>query len=578
MRLSALYIPTLKENPSEAEVVSHRLLLRAGLIRKVAAGVYSFLPLGRRALDKVTMIIREEMNRAGAQEVLLPALHPAELWQETHRWQEYGPEMMRLKDRHEREFCLGPTHEEIITDLVRGEVRSYKQLPVNLYQIQVKFRDEPRPRFGLLRGREFIMKDGYSFDRDEAGLKRNYEAMYDAYTRILKRCGLRFRVVEAATGLIGGDISHEFMVLAETGEDRIVYCPSCSYAANREVARRGAAKPSPGESLELKKVATPGHSSVEEVASFLDVGPERLAKTLIYRLNDKLAAVMIPGHREANLAKLTRFFQAEPSLLKEGEFAEHGLVPGFVGPIGLEGMEIVADLELKPYVNMVVGANEPDHHYVNADPSRDFKIDRWADLTYAEAGEACPQCGGVLHEIRGIEAGQIFQLGTKYSDAMGATFVDDDGKEKPLIMGCYGIGVSRLLAASIEQNHDEKGIKWPLSLAPYQVIVVALKVEDANQKSVAEKLYQDLLAQGIDVALDDRNVSPGVKFAEADLVGYPVQAIVGDRTLETGQLEIKLRFSDTKKTVTLQEGAQTIGGIVRAELEELEEDEDGKKT
>lgn len=566
MRLSNLYIPTLKEDPAEAEVVSHRLLLRAGLIRKVAAGIYSFLPLGQRVLGKVITIIREEMSQAGAQEVLLPALHPAELWRETQRWEKYGPEMMRLKDRHERDFCLGPTHEEIITDLVRGEVRSYKQLPVNLFQVQAKFRDEPRPRFGLLRGREFIMKDGYSFDRDEAGLKDNYEAMYRAYDRILARCGLKFRVVEAATGIIGGDVSHEFMVLAETGEDRIVYCTSCDYAANREIARRGDPEPQREEPKALTSVTTPGRSSVEEVSSYLGVAPERLAKTLIYRRNGALVAVLVPGNREANVAKLARVLQAEPVLIKEGEFAKHGLVPGFVGPAKLPDFEIIADYELKGHSNLVVGANEPDTHYTNANVGRDFEVDRWADITYAQAGESCPLCGGTLDEIRGIEAGQIFQLGTKYSEAMGATFVDEDGKEKPFVMGCYGIGVSRLLAATIEQNHDEKGIKWPLSLAPYQVIILALKMDEPPQKEISEKLYEELKALGIEVVLDDRMVSPGIKFAEADLIGYPIQVVVGDRTLESGTLEIKLRFTGEKRTAAMAEGAATIARLVESGL------------
>jgi prolyl-tRNA synthetase len=543
MRTSQLLIPTLRDDPGEAETVSHRLMLRAGMIRKVAAGIYTYLPLGLRVIRKIEGIIREEMNRAGAQELLMPIASPAELWRETGRWDFYGKELFRFKDRHERDFCLGPTHEEVITDLIRREVRSYRQLPLNCYQIQTKFRDEIRPRFGLMRGREFIMKDAYSFDRDEEGAKLNYQKMYDAYHRIFTRCGLTFRAVEADTGLIGGTSSHEFMVLAETGEEAIVYAEGGMYAANVERAEVLPPTDTATEPLRpLRKVPTPGARTVEEVTALLKTTPERLVKTLLYKTPKEMVAVLIRGDHEANEVKLKRFLQTAEIELADPEtvVAVTGAPVGFAGPVGLRQARIVADHAIKVLYNFVVGGNEPDTHYVDANWDRDFAVEQFADLRNAQAGDPSPKGDGILKVIRGIEVGHVFMLGTKYSQTMGTTFLDPHGRECPAVMGCYGIGVGRTAAAAIEQNHDAKGIMWPIPIAPFHVHLLSLS-QSAQVTAHAQSLYESFLEAGIEVLWDDRDERAGVKFNDADLIGAPYQIVIGDKGLAQGAIEIKER-------------------------------------
>ncbi|WP_455389377.1 proline--tRNA ligase [Petrachloros mirabilis] len=548
MRTSQLLLPTLREDPGEAETVSHRLMLRSGLIRKVAAGIYTYLPLGLRIIRKVEQIIREEMNRAGAQELLMPIASPAELWKETGRWDYYGKELLRLKDRHERDFCLGPTHEEVITDLFRREVRSYRQLPLNFYQIQTKFRDEIRPRFGLMRGREFIMKDAYSFDADEAGAKVSYQKMYDAYTRIFTRCGLTFRAVEADTGLIGGDISHEFMVLADTGEATVVYSDQGSYAANVERAEvLPPVETDTSPSRPLASVATPQRRTVEEVTQFLKIAPRRLVKTLLYKTGEETIAVLIRGDHEVNEVKLAKLLgvteveMAAPERVKEIT----GAPPGFAGPVGLKNVRILADHAVKGMKNFVVGANLADTHYVDANWGRDFTVNQFADLRNAQTGDVSPRGKGTLMLAKGIEVGQVFLLGTKYSKSMNATILDDQGKERLAIMGCYGIGVGRTAAAAIEQNHDEKGILWPFPIAPFHVHLLPLS-QSATVAEATTNLYTALQQAGLEVLWDDRDERAGVKFNDADLIGAPFQVIIGDKSLAEGLIEIKIRRSGEK--------------------------------
>ncbi|SMB95533.1 prolyl-tRNA synthetase [Thermanaeromonas toyohensis ToBE] len=573
MRASQLFAPTLKETPAEAEVISHQLLLRAGFIRKAAAGIYTFLPLGWRVLKKIEGIVREEMDRAGAQELVLPILQPAEVWQESGRWDLYGEEMFRLKDRHGRPFCLGPTHEEIITALIRSEVNSYKQLPLLLYQIQNKYRDERRPRFGLLRGREFIMKDLYSFDRDEAGLEESYRKMYTAYSNVFRRCGLKFRAVEADTGAIGGNFSHEFMVLAETGEARVVFCPSCDYAANVEIAQ-SIPQPieTPEKELPLKKVATPGKRTVEDVCAYLGVIPQRLIKTLFYEADGQLVAALVRGDRELNEVKLQnalgcwKLKLAEPERVKEAL----GVSVGYVGPVGLNDIPIYADLEIPYLVNAVAGANVDDYHWVNVNPERDFVPAKVVDLREVGAGEPCPQCGQPLEGARGIEVGQIFKLGTKYSKALGATYLDETGRERPIVMGCYGIGISRTMAAAVEQYHDEKGIIWPISIAPYQVVVIPVSIKDPLLREEAEKLYEELKAEGVEAVLDDRDERAGVKFVEADLIGYPLRLTLGNKTLSQGTVDWKWRGSQEEQAVPREGLARRVKEAIQRALQELD--------
>lgn len=552
MKTSQLLIPTLREDPGEAETVSHRLMLRAGLIRKVAAGIYTYLPLGLRVIKRVEQIIREEMNRAGAQEVLMPVASPAELWKETGRWEYYGKELLRFKDRHERDFCLGPTHEEVITDLFRREVKSYRQLPLNFYQIQTKFRDEIRPRFGLMRGREFIMKDAYSFDADEAGAKVSYQKMYDAYTRIFTRCGLTFRAVEADTGLIGGDVSHEFMVLADTGEATVVYSPTGSYAANLE--RADVLPPADLDQSPLRQltpVATPQRRTVEEVTAFLKITPRELVKTLLYKAGQDFVAVLVRGDHDVNEVKLSRRLGVtEVELAAPEKVKELTRSPlGFAGPVGLKHVRILADHAVKAMRNFVVGANQADTHYQGANWDRDFTVDQFADLRNAQHGDPSPRGDGTLSLAKGIEVGQVFLLGTKYSKSMNATILDAQGQERLAIMGCYGIGVGRTAAAAIEQNHDDKGIIWPFPIAPFHVHLLPLS-QSAQTAKVAAQLYDELQAAGFEVLWDDRDERAGVKFNDADLIGAPFQVVVGDKGLADGVVELKARKDGVKSRIS----------------------------
>lgn len=544
MYFSRLFAPTLRETPAEAEVISHQLMVRAGYIRKSSSGVYTYLHMAQRVLQKISNIVREEMNKAGGQEIMLPIIQPAELWLESGRWHVYGKELFRFKDRHDRDFCLGPTHEEIITDLVRGEISSYRQLPLRLYQIQNKYRDERRPRFGLMRGREFIMKDLYSFDRDEAGLDVSYWKMYDAYTAVFTRCGLDFRPVEADSGAIGGSTTHEFMVVAEAGEAEIVYCPECDYAANIEIAPCKPSENDREETQDLKKVATPGTASVEEVTAFLKIPAQRIIKTLFFQADDEVIAVLVRGDRSVNEIKVQRL---HPSLTMELASQDSirqvtGGEVGYVGPVGLaSSVKIYADEEVKTMVNAVCGANENNHHLVNVQPGRDFQVTQYGDLRLMELGEPCPKCGSVLKRARGIEVGQVFKLGTKYSKALNANYVDEGGKENNIVMGCYGIGVSRTMAAAIEQNNDSDGIIWPLAIAPYQVVVIPVSISDQVLWQEALSVYQELQAAGVEVVIDDRDERAGVKFKDADLIGYPLRITVGKKALADGNVEVKLR-------------------------------------
>jgi len=548
MRTSQLLIPTLREDPGEAETVSHRLMLRAGLIRKVAAGIYTYLPLGLRVIRKVEQIIREEMNRAGAQELLMPVASPAELWKETGRWNFYGKELIRFKDRHERDFCLGPTHEEIITDLFRREVRSYRQLPMNFYQIQTKFRDEIRPRFGLMRGREFIMKDAYSFDKDEAGARISYQKMYDAYCRIFTRCGLKFRPVEADTGLIGGTSSHEFMVLAETGEETIVYSNTGTYAAN--VERAEVLPPTEMDTSPLRPlqtVSTPGCRTVEEVTAFLKITQQQLVKTLLYSTEKETVAVLIRGDHEANEIKIKRLLGIPELELASAATVEQvtGAPVGFAGPVGLHGVRVIADHAVKALRNFVVGGNQNDTHYLNVNWDRDFSAEQFADLRNALSGDPSPRKDGTLNATKGIEVGHVFMLGTKYSKAMQASYLDPKGQDTLAVMGCYGIGVGRTAAAAIEQNHDDKGIIWPFPIAPFHVHLLTLS-QSATTIEAATHLYQGLADAGFEVLWDDRDERAGVKFNDADLLGAPFQIVIGDKGLAEGLIELKSRKDSVK--------------------------------
>lgn len=570
MRTSELLAPTLRETPAEAEIISHQLLVRAGFIRKAAAGIYTYLPLGRRVLAKLEGIIREEMDRAGGQEVVLPIIQPAELWQESGRWEVYGEEMFRLQDRHRRQFCLGPTHEEIITALVRSEVTSYKQLPLLLYQIQNKYRDERRPRFGLLRGREFVMKDLYSFDLDQEGLNQSYQKMYQAYSNVFRRCGLDFRPVQADSGAIGGNYSHEFMALAAAGEALLVYCRECDYAANVEIAvARALPKAAAENPALLKEVATPGQKTVAEICTFLKVTPDRLIKTLFYEADGQLIAALVRGDRELNEVKLQNHLGCRHLVLADPErvLAATGAPVGFVGPVGLQGIPLYADLEIPYLVNGVAGANREGYHLVNVNPGRDFKPAAVVDIRQVEAGEPCPQCGAPLAQARGIEVGQVFQLGTKYSSALGANYTDARGQEHPIVMGCYGIGVSRTMAAIVEQCHDDQGIIWPLSVAPYQVVIIPASLKDDGQREVAEGLYRELAAAGVEVVYDDRDERAGLKFVEADLIGYPLRVTVGKRTITSGTVDVKWRSRKEETPLPLEGLSAQIQALLAREME-----------
>lgn len=565
MRYSRLLIPTLREDPGEAEVVSHRLMVRAGMIRKLAAGIYTYLPLGYRIINKMIRIVREEMDKTGAQELLMPAVQPAELWQESSRWDVYGKELLRFRDRHGRDFCIGPTHEEVITDLIRKEIRSYRQLPISLYQIQTKFRDEIRPRFGLMRGREFIMKDAYSFGRDEEDARESYKVMHDAYNRIFNRCGLKFRPVEADTGLIGGTFSHEFMVLADTGEEAIITCGSCDYAANMEKAE---SKVEDGESAHekeeyLKRVITPGMKSVEEVSSFLGVRPERLVKTLIYRTDSGPVAVLVRGDHEVNEVRLKHLISTNELTLADQETVEKitGGPSGFSGPVGLRRVKIIADYAVRRLYNFVVGGNEKDIHLLNVNIGKDFRADQFSYIRKVVAGDPCPKCGSPLSIDRGIEVGQLFILGKKYSEAMSAKFLNRSGEEVFFFMGCYGIGIGRTVAAAVEQNHDKDGIVWPIPLAPFHVMITPLNVNNERVMITSELIYGSLMGVGIEVLIDDRDERPGVKFKDADLIGIPYQVIVGEKNLDDGFVEFKDRRTRELKKVTAEEIIDHLKGL-----------------
>ena len=545
MRFSKSFIKTLKETPKEAETASHKLLLRASMIKKLTSGVYTYLPLGYKALKKVENIVREEMDRAGAQEILMPVLQPAELWKESGRWEVMGPLMMKLQDRNKRDFVLGPTHEEVITDLIRNEISSYKSLPLNLYQIQTKFRDEIRPRFGLMRGREFVMKDAYSFHTSQESLDEEFLNMRDAYSRIFSRCGLKFRPVEADSGAIGGSGSQEFHVLAESGEDEIIYCDSCEYAANVETAT-SKVEPAPVEELKAAElIDTPNVSKIDDIVNYLNIPYSKTVKAMMYRDmgTDQVYMVLMRGDYEVNETKLRNVINAvDVTLLTDEELVKHGLIKGFIGPYGIElkDIKIIADEEVTKINNHTAGGNRLDTHYINVNYGRDYTADIVADVKTVKPGETCPRCGGKLHSARGIEVGHIFKLGTKYSQALNATYLDDKGESKVMIMGCYGIGVSRTLASAIEQNNDEFGIIWPSALAPYVVDVIPANIKNEDQVKVAEEIYNALLTDGIDSMIDDRDERPGFKFKDADLIGFPFKVVSGKKAGE-GIVELKIR-------------------------------------
>ena len=545
MRFSKSFIKTLKETPKEAETASHKLLLRASMIKKLTSGVYTYLPLGYKALKKVENIVREEMDRAGAQEILMPVLQPAELWKESGRWEVMGSLMMKLQDRNKRDFVLGPTHEEVITDLIRNEISSYKSLPLNLYQIQTKFRDEIRPRFGLMRGREFVMKDAYSFHTSQESLDEEFLNMRDAYSRIFSRCGLKFRPVEADSGAIGGSGSQEFHVLAESGEDEIIYCDSCEYAANVETAT-SKVEPAPVEELKAAElIDTPNVSKIDDIVNYLNIPYSKTVKAMMYRDmgTDQVYMVLMRGDYEVNETKLRNVINAvDVTLLTDEELVKHGLIKGFIGPYGIElkDIKIIADEEVTKINNHTAGGNRLDTHYINVNYGRDYTADIVADVKTVKPGETCPRCGGKLHSARGIEVGHIFKLGTKYSQALNATYLDDKGESKVMIMGCYGIGVSRTLASAIEQNNDEFGIIWPSALAPYVVDVIPANIKNEDQVKVAEEIYNALLADGIDSMIDDRDERPGFKFKDADLIGFPFKVVSGKKAGE-GIVELKIR-------------------------------------
>ncbi len=571
MRYSQYLLPTLKETPSEAEVPSHQLMFRAGMIRKLTSGIYSYLPLGLRSIRKVEGIIREEMNRAGAIEALLPFVQPAELWQESRRWEEYGKELLRFKDRHDRDCCLGPTHEEVITDLARKEIRSYRQMPLNLYQIQTKFRDEIRPRFGVMRAREFIMKDAYSFDIDEKAADESYQRMLEAYTRIFTRCGLKFRAVEAETGLIGGSFSHEFMVLAETGEETIVSCTHCFYAANIEKAefKRKDTRLSAHDIIlkPLQKMHTPEKRTVEEVTEFLHVSPRDLVKTLIFETDKGPVAALVRGDHEISEKKLKVLMDADKlQLAGEEMVAKITHAPkGFAGPISLS-VPIVADLDIQKMINFVTGANEKDTHLIDVNIERDFRVSRFADIRRFSPGDRCPLCGNKTKTDKGIEVGHTFKLGTKYSKPMGATFLDDQGEEKEIVMGCYGIGVGRTVAAAIEQSYDENGIIFPMPIAPFRVLILPVNMKIDLLRETAEELYQNLLDKDDEVLYDDRDESPGVKFKDADLLGIPLRLTIGEKNLKRGLAEIKKRRTGEIILVKKEEAISKIKEMIAQEM------------
>lgn len=544
MRVSKLYAPTLREVPAEAEVVSHQLMLRAGFMRKAAGGIYTYLPLAWRVLKKIERIVREEMDAKGSQELLMPIVQPAEIWQESGRWDVYGAEMFRLQDRHNRCFCLGPTHEEMVTTLIRGDVRSYRQLPLSVYQIQNKYRDERRPRFGLMRGREFIMKDAYSFDRDEAGLDKSYQDMYDAYTNIFTRCGLNFRPVEADSGAIGGSGSHEFMVIADSGEAEIVFCTSCDYAANVEKAELFPLEAQEEAMLTKEEVVTPDCKTIADVCAYLKLPVDHSVKAVAYNSEKGLILCFVRGDHEVNEIKVINTCGViDLEMATEEQLAAAGTVGGYMGPVGIDNKKVivVVDATVMKMHNVCCGANKEGYHFINVNPGRDFTPTYVADIRLIQEGDPCPHCGGEVSKARGIEVGQVFKLFTKYSSALKATYLDENGKEQPMVMGCYGVGVSRTMAAAIEQNYDDNGIIWPIEIAPYHVLVVPVNTKDEASAAKAEEIYMQLKKVGLETVIDDRNERSGVKFKDADLIGYPLRVVVGPKTLTEGNLEVKIR-------------------------------------
>lgn len=544
MRVSKLYAPTLREVPAEAEVVSHQLMLRAGFMRKAAGGIYTYLPLAWRVLKKIERIVREEMDAKGSQELLMPIVQPAEIWQESGRWDVYGAEMFRLQDRHNRCFCLGPTHEEMVTTLIRGDVRSYRQLPLSVYQIQNKYRDERRPRFGLMRGREFIMKDAYSFDRDEAGLDKSYQDMYDAYTNIFTRCGLNFRPVEADSGAIGGSGSHEFMVIADSGEAEIVFCTSCDYAANVEKAELFPLEAQEETMLTKEEVVTPDCKTIADVCAYLKLPVDHSVKAVAYNSEKGLILCFVRGDHEVNEIKVINTCGViDLEMATEEQLAAAGTVGGYMGPVGIDNKKVivVVDATVMKMHNVCCGANKEGYHFINVNPGRDFTPTYVADIRLIQEGDPCPHCGGEVSKARGIEVGQVFKLFTKYSSALKATYLDENGKEQPMVMGCYGVGVSRTMAAAIEQNYDDNGIIWPIEIAPYHVLVVPVNTKDEASAAKAEEIYMQLKKVGLETVIDDRKERPGVKFKDADLIGYPLRVVVGPKTLTEGKLEVKIR-------------------------------------
>lgn len=570
MLASKLYCPTLRDDPAEAEVASHKYMLKAGMIRKNASGFYSFLPLARRSVLKIEKIIREEMDKAGAQEIMMPIVQPAEIWQESGRWDVYGKEMFKLADRHGNEYCLAPTHEELITTLVRNELRSYKQLPVNLYQIQNKYRDEIRPRFGLMRSREFVMQDSYSFDTDQKGLEKSYQAMYEAYSRIFTRCGLQYRTVLADSGQIGGKHSHEFMALADSGEADIVTCTQCAYAADVEQATPNTLSAAAEPLQAIEKFATPHCSTIEDLVQAAGVPAEKTIKAVALDIDGKLVLCMVRGDHEVNEVAVQHVVGGHDATPASAELLQkYGLVPGYMSPLGAaktsEQFHILVDPTAMQIYNGVTGANEEGFHYRHVTPSRDFTGVQVAPIRLITAADGCPECGAPVQLTRGIEVGQVFQLGTKYSEALQASFLDKDGKAKPFVMGCYGIGVTRTMAAAIEQYHDERGILWPVAIAPYEAVILPLNMKDEVMVTAARELYTQLSADSSEIVLDDRPERAGVKFNDADLIGYPVQIVVGKDTKTKGTVEIKVRRTGAKEAVPVR----TAVGRVQAILREL---------
>ena len=568
MRYSEYFLPTMKETPSDAEVMSHKLMMRAGMMNKVAAGIYNYLPLGLRVIRKVENIVHDCMDEAGAIEVLMSSVQPAELWEESGRWGYYGSELLRFKDRHGRDFCMGPTHEEVITDIVRSYVKSYRQLPINLYQVQTKFRDEIRPRFGLMRGREFIMKDAYSFDTTEEGANLSYDKMRKAYCKIFERCGLEYRMVEADSGAIGGSFSHEFMVLADTGEDMVISCDGCDYSANIEkaiVIDSGVQSDEP--MIDLERVETPGAHTVDAVSEMLKLKPSQVVKTMIVIADEELIAVLVRGDHELNESKLKNLLGVQVVELAAHEqiMAATGGPIGFSGPVGLD-IPIYADNAVKYLRNICVGGNEKPIHLVGVNLERDFSVKEFDDLRDADAGDPCPKCSGNYINTRGIEVGHIFKLGTNYSESMKATFLDDNGRANNIIMGCYGIGIGRTAAAAIEQNHDDQGIIFPMAIAPFHVVVTVLNIKDEEVVAAADELYDTLCKAGIEVLIDDRKDRPGAKFKDADLIGIPLRVTVGGRALKEGVFELRDRKTGEVESLVVASAADDIIGRVRQAL------------